>query len=543
MSSVRGYRWRFESTLAGLAGGDLLARLAPELLGLGDSLVLPAGFVVASSLVLDWTTIGWLFGWVLFGSVVFQMAPLLFPVGVREWAHGLPNRAAMAVNAVGVGVFVETFVLEQFRFGTTPLPVDVGLFPVVLGGVVCLSLLSQALPPVRARSGLLYTFEESTYPSAGFPDVFVTQYVLLVLVVGTLLAEVSLLFPLPELLILAAVGYDVTTDVVGVGDVPARRDVAERVVQGGSAVWYGMRGIVLLLYSLAGLFAVFLLDYLYVELLGLWTLLSVRPVDAAFVLYCLTGATVLVAVANVRFAERIPAQLRRQQGNRKAILRTSRSDPLETDQKRLPGFMVPAGLLVLSLEVARPAAIERLPAAAVPPLSLPAPVVGLALLAGALGVVTLLWPERLPSTSFTDYLVAPLSLACFLTLGIGLGFADVGALAAGDLAELGRAVRSALLVFVVALAPFVGYEVAPLERQGAGPLSAIAKAVGGLLLVVATYFVLAVLLPGSFLDPSSAVGYALTSVFVALSILLSASVLAHVFAFAYLAEAMVRGFE
>ncbi|WP_254273208.1 hypothetical protein [Haloarcula marina] len=481
--SLRWSDWSYERVLAGIAGTDVLVRVVPELLGLGDSLLLPVAFVLTSQFVLDWGTVGWALGWTLFASVVFQLAPLLFPRRLHEWAHGLPNRFTMAVSTVAVGVFLEKLLVESLGFGTTPLPVPTAFFPVVVLFVFGLCLVARFVTPVRVDTPFLYSFDASVYPVAESEGMLVvTQQLFVVCFVGLLLAELSLLFPLPELLVLSVVGYDGVAAVMSdVEELPSRRDVAERVVQASTAVWHGPRGIIWALYATAGLFAAFFVDYLYVDALELWALSTVRPVDAAFAAYTLAGMTVLVAIATLRLAERIPLELQDGLGDQIARERLrpnvspagvsttnggprNEGTPLADDStRRLPGLMVPAALLVMSLELARPNYTGDPPVSQIPPLELSAPIVALAVVAGVVGVATVVRPDAFPSSGLSDYQAGAVSVACFFTLGLGVGFFDVAGSATGSKPALVVTVSNVVLWAGVTLAPFVGYELDPIE--------------------------------------------------------------------------------
>jgi hypothetical protein len=464
---------------------------------------------------------------VLFASVVFQLSPALFPGNLSEWAHGLPNRLAMAVCSVAVGVCLEKLIVEQLGFGTTPLPVSTSVLPLVLLGVTVVVVATRLVEPVRIDSDLLYTFEPVANPldeAAGY--LVASQQLLVVVFVGVLLAQMSLLFPLPELLILAAVGYDASTYAVGaVEEVPSRRDIAERVVQAALGIWYGPRGIVWAVYATAGLFAAFLIDYVYLEGLDVVALLSVRPKDALFAIYVLVGMTTLVAIASIRLAERIPAQL---QERRKASWEERTGVPWEkraemswredrrdsapahdssvptTKKRRLPGFMIPAGLLVMCLELARPNFTGNPPVAEVPPLALSGPILALAAVAGVVGVATVVRPSLFPSSGLSDYAAAPVSVACFFTLGLGIGFANVSNFASGTPMELARTGGNVVMWLGVTLSPFVGYEMDPLEEAdhiGTGIVDGI---VGSGVLLVGFLLVsglVALLFPTSSLSP------------------------------------------
>jgi hypothetical protein len=450
----------------GLASIDLAARIVPELLGLGDSLLLPVGALLATTYALELATVGWLFGWLLFGMVVFQMSPLLFPRRLHEWAHGLPNRVALTASAVGVGVFIEQSILVGLQVGRSPLPVALERFPLVAGAAVVLLLLSRFVPPVRWESGLLYSFDRSIYPrEEARSGIFTTQHLLVVLLLGVLLAETSLLFPLPELLILAVVG----SDLVGrplTGSVPARRDVTERLVQGVAGLWIGPRGLLWFFYSSFGLFAVFFFLVLYVDYLDFWALLASRPRTGAFLAYCFGGMAVLVIVASVRLLERIPAQIHTRQRRGGLATRTSEATPPAGDRSRVPGLLIPAGVLWVVLEFARPTFENGTPAAEIPAFTITPTLVGVAAVTSLLGVLTVVRSGWFPELPLSDYQAAALSMACLFTLGIGVGFSTGSTEPTGGSMRL-HVLSSSVAVFGTAMGPYVGYELAPAEDSAA----------------------------------------------------------------------------
>lgn len=451
-----------EVVFGGLASVDLATRMVPELLGFGDSLLVPVGALLATTYALELSTAGWLFGWLLFATVVFQMSPLLFPRRRHEWAHGLPNRFALTVSAVAVGVFVEQGILLGLDAGRSPLPLSLDRFPSVAAAVFGLLLLSRLLPPVRWESNLLYSFDRAIYPEdrAG-TGIFTTQHLLVVLLLAVLLAETSLLFPLPELLVVAVVGGDLLGRPF-TGSVPARRDVTERVVQGITGLWIGPRGLLWFFYSSFGLFAVFFFLVLYVDFLDFWALLARRPRTAAFVAYCFGGMAVLVIVSSVRLLERIPAQIHTQRRRDELATRTSGATPPAVDRPRVPGLLIPAGVLWVLLEVARPAFENGTPAAEMPPFTVTPTLVAVAVVTSLVGLLTVVRSEWFPATPLSDYQAAALSMACLFALGIGVGFSSNSATPVGGSMRL-HVVSNTVVAFGAAMGPYVGYELAPVE--------------------------------------------------------------------------------
>lgn len=469
--------------LGGIAGSDLMVRLVPELLGLGDNVVVPVGAIVVTQLVLDWSYLGWLLSWLLLAVVLFQLAPITFPQDEREWAHGLPGRTCFALSGVVLGLFFEKLMLEWTGIGRSPFQYGVEYAPVAVVGILLLLFVSRILPPMRLGGSLVYEFDGRDYPvesTAGMG--FLGPYLLLVAVVGLMLAEISLLFPIPELLILGVSLHDVFGyQLRSVPQIPARRDLAERVVLGSAAIWSGLRSSFLLLYLVAGLLTIILLDMLYINATHLWKLPGVRPLNFAFAVFTLGGATVFGTVHIVRLIERIPLLIsggdshhaiqfydrdylrRRVHG----VVRPfhlvkfydeedlhSTADVMEP-KPRIPGLMIPAGFLFGSLTLALPSTEWR-SFENTAPLEVTGPIVGLALVAAAIGTISVLRPGRVPDLQISDYYAGPVSIALFLIFAIGLD---------DNLVILSRDPRAVFLqlvsnvgVFFIFMSPFLGFE-------------------------------------------------------------------------------------
>lgn len=508
---------RFKHVLGAVAGTDLLVRILPELLDLGDTLIVPVGTVLVTRLVLDWALIGWLLSWVLLAMVLFQIAPITFPYGARDWAHGLPGRTAVTVSGITLGVFLEKAILEWTQIGQSPFPyrIEPLTVGVVFAGLVVLFTASLALPPLQWGTTVLYRFDENELPvESGTGASFFGSYLLLVVVIGLMLAEISLLFPLPEVLILGVSVYDIVGyKLRSIPALPARRDVAQRLVIGVAAIWSGFRGAIWVIYNVAGLLAIILINALYIRGLHLWQLPAVRPVDAAFAFFTLGGATVLATVSIVRLIERIPVHYFFNP-------HFEDQDAVEADthlikpRPRVPGFMIPAGLLFGSLELARPntgrVSIENLP-----PLELTGTVLLIAAIASVLGVATVFRPAWFPALSVSDYYAGPVSLANFLALGFWLE--DIIAIPFGEPALVIRNLTFLVTGYCFFLSPILGFEYT--EQSGTDIAANIVEGIKLAVSSIIFYFVLLVismvvirLLPVSFSPPIAEAGRALATV-------------------------------
>lgn len=509
LDGASGSAWKISLALFVIV--DLFARLFVDIVGLGDSIALPVSLLLTSKYVFDWATLGWVFGWILYASVVFQMAPLLLPRERYEWAHGLPNRLTMAIGAVGIGVFIEREVLQFFNVGSTPLPLSANDFPLVIIGIIALLAIALLLPPIRIDSSFLYTFERTTYPIREPPSTYlIGPYLLVVGILGVLLAHVSLLFPIPELLILGLLGLSFGRTVISdASAIPARREHAERIVQGASAIWQGPRGLVWVGYIAMTMFVALALDAAYLIMLDPFRLLGVRPLDALFVLYCLTVMTVVVMISSTRLAERIPARLHERDSDTlpehvrerakelqelsdealrekiseiqpdnaddefiekkieeiRSVGRStvSRKTPPGTDKERVPGFLLHAGIPVMVLELARSDYVSNPPVSEIPALELSPLFVGVALTAGSAGLVSIARPSIWPTFDLSDYKYTIYSFAGLSTTTLGIGFYSVAnsLYSSNAFAEVPTAIQfggNVLHVVILCLVPYLGFE-------------------------------------------------------------------------------------
>lgn len=379
------------SGFGGLACLDIVWRSLPELVGLGDSLVLPAMLALSTGVVLDAGTVGWVLGWFLLASLVAYVAPRLYPESAQGVASGVPMRLAVAGSTVAVGTLIErTIVEEWFGVGTTPIPyglerlgailaASAGAFAVAMalgylssrirggrgradpnspagsrGSGAGSSVGSSGIRTDRATGGadlLNYSFDSSggssptsspslrdhhergvTATVSPGPVSLVAVSVLLCGFLGLLLSGVSLLYPLPELVVVGWFVRDTAIEVLDLthGQIPVRLDVAERFAMGASAVWAGVRGVLTFVYVCSGLFLT-IIYVLYVrQLVG--DVFGSGLVPGMFLVACLGTATLHAAVYWLRIVDRLPAHLF--------------ADDETAPVGRVPGLLIPSGLLV-----------------------------------------------------------------------------------------------------------------------------------------------------------------------------------------------------
>jgi hypothetical protein len=250
------------SSVGGVALVDLLVRSVPELLGVGESLVVPVLFLFSVRHVLDLGFVGWTLGWLFLYVVVFQFTPYLYPSRVRDWAAGVPVRFALATSSVLVGVVTESLVIRVLPLlGTTVVPNRWTIFAGVLGMAGLLFVVAAVLPPV-GHSLSFFARPTSTLvelPRSVRNTISVTEFIVrssfVAVLIGVLLAEMSLLYPLPELLAVTIVGYDFVRSALGrVNVLPARSDLAEQVAVGGVAAWGSIRELLQLVYVMGILY-------------------------------------------------------------------------------------------------------------------------------------------------------------------------------------------------------------------------------------------------------------------------------------------------
>ncbi|SFR35065.1 hypothetical protein SAMN04487947_0260 [Halogeometricum rufum] len=339
-------RLLFLGGIGGLAVTDLLFRGVAELVGIGDSLVVPLGMLIVSRHVLDLATIGWGIGWLFLFSLVFYFAPHLFPTRISDWAAGLPVRTALSVSAILVGIVTEKAIVSLIpSVGTTPFPLSVQSAVVVVGMTVPLFGVATVLPNVGSSTRVLSYDDESmvVLPKRMRTELsffeFTFRGAFVAVALGVLLAEVSLLYPIPELLVVGFAAYDSVGGSIGTPSyLPAGRDLAEKISTGTVAAWGGIRELLVLLYVT---FVIFVAVVFGLYVFSQWSLpqsVIDSPENVGLGLILVVPSIVYAVQYGVRILERIPGQMRT------SMHGVETPDEIRT---RAPGFLLPPVCLVL----------------------------------------------------------------------------------------------------------------------------------------------------------------------------------------------------
>lgn len=441
--------------LGGIAGLDLLARIVPDLLFSGDVLVIPVTVLLTSKLVIDATSLGWFLGWGLLGTAVFLIVPRIFPRQLEAWARGIPARGTIALGSVVSGIWFSALVgqLEQFS-GSHVVP-PWWTLPATFVAILVLIPVTRALPALGSGmfSERASLFALNQRVSGGKVAGRVT---LIVFLAGMLLALVSRLFPVPELLLLTFAAKEAISEFVlsTSSGVSSRKDVAERFVMGLGVVWLGQDAVLGLLYAAFPTFFVLYFDLAVVRLLADPLALGTEPLAVAFVGLTLGGATFGVVVTSVRLVERLPASFLTEYVDTGGQL----AEDFDELKPRVPGFMLLPGLLLALYGIVAPKSLVATRySLSVAPLEL-----GIAaLLSGAL-LVTVLGAQSFPGVEVREYHAAVVSAAVFFTVTFaGIGFAGIGLVDGSRLGAstpVGVGLVFGYFILAVVVAPFAGFE-------------------------------------------------------------------------------------
>lgn len=338
---------RWKQALFGALSIDLLLRAIAELLGEGSAAAVSAGAGLLSRYLFDLSTVVWVYGWLLLWMVVFQLTPVLFPRQAGpDWTEGIANRALVATGSVAVGLtlegwlaWVEGPVLETDVFTARLLvqPIEAGalLVGILLGYAGVRWLGRTPLDRLAADRSLLYRPTTRPDPTGITAD----RYLLAVVVLGTVLASVALLFPLPELVVvgLQLADFLLVLGAVAVGGgayVSAREDVVKGLVGATLAVWGELEDLFQVAYVLAPLAWIAVVAAAVIKAVDFGTVLARQPAGLAVLVACLAVGGGYTVIYEFRMCERLRA---RRLGD------ADGADPL--DPPRVPLFLLPAGLL------------------------------------------------------------------------------------------------------------------------------------------------------------------------------------------------------
>lgn len=400
-----------EVAIYGTASIDLVMRLVAELLGFGRSVGLLVPFLVTGRLALGLDTIGWALGWVLLWLLLFLYGPLFFPEQGEtrtDWTLGLPNRLLVATAAVGVGITFESWlaIFESLaNYG------GIVSSPVYVPPIAALALLGATLVGhlvVRTLEPTSWTVEHVPVPTRPrerpiAPD----RYLSAVVVLGAILAVVAVLFPLPELLVVAFGAGSVVASLAPLTTPSAylfaiREDLVRGILGGALAVWQALEGLSHLVYVLTPLLWFWLFAVGTIHLLDVRAAVARTPLSLLLLLGVLGAAGLHVVLFTFRLSLRVRARARGEE-----------QPPL------VPLFLLPLGValfvslaVIISSGTTTPNSLSR--------VGFSGPLTALGLLSIGLSVVTVLRPAAFPLTGpdVDDRATAAIATALTLTSSI-----------------------------------------------------------------------------------------------------------------------------
>lgn len=300
---------RARGLLAGTAFADLLVRVAADAAAFGLTSTLSAVSVVLSRVALDLQLVGWALGWAFLGLVVVQLGPLLFPVDDAQWTDGAVARFALALAAVAVGVTLEAVVLADTEALSSPLSLDATALAFVVPGALASYFLVRSLPTVRVDTQYLYGLDAAVdrHPGTVTPG----RYALVVCLLGVVLFETALLFPVPELVVIGSHTVPLVGGALGVDDrynVPGGADIAERFARGAAAVWAGVEHLALVVVVLLTTFVAFVSFGGYFVTVDVLAAARATPVATGAFVGGLLAALGLAVATSARVLERVYAR-------------------------------------------------------------------------------------------------------------------------------------------------------------------------------------------------------------------------------------------
>ncbi|MEZ3118116.1 hypothetical protein RYH80_19555 [Halobaculum sp. MBLA0147] len=310
--------------VGGLGLVDIALRLVPEALGVGDGIVLPAALKLITEETITSSELGIATGLVMLVVPVLYLTPRLFPREFFTSRHNIVLRTVVGVSVLAVTLYTREAILVLVVGESTWVPVTPSVRSAVqlLVGIIVGLIGILYLPWERVGSAPRVSGPSTGAASGGWSDVGdggawpsvadldapmgpLATATLLVVGVGVVLATVSLLYPIPELL---AVGVGLVVPVAGVTtrtvglEVPwiqsgdQLTDIAEPLVLAVRSVWDGVGGAAVFVYTVVILYSL--------SLAGAQDVVSQFQQHGPFV-WVLYGGTVLVPVIYaVRYVER-----------------------------------------------------------------------------------------------------------------------------------------------------------------------------------------------------------------------------------------------
>lgn len=430
-------RWRPSSPLellGGVAVVELVVRVLADLLLVLDATVLTTGVMAVVQVASVGGTVGWAVGWLLMGLATFQGLPQVFPDEATHVGNDIMKRVVLAAGAVAAALYLNGLlaalpVLEggRVRPGLGWLAATL----VVVAALVALGRDARVTPVTR------YVYYRGTADDDATRmalDILLSRSLLIVMLLALVLAVVSRLFPLPELLVLAVAARRRVTATDGRGG----GDIAERLMRGVRSIWVGPKGVVGVAYGLAAMVWSLMLTLDYLRGMENAADVVTDPLAVLFVLCTLGLGTLFVVVGMTRAVERLPAAI----GQRVA------GDAFVGP--RIPGMLAPGAALFVLYELNRDGAADSTAHA----LSVSPGDVGAALLLAAVAALVLWKPILVPRLPISDYLAIPLSATVVLGSTSAL-------LSVRMDPDMFGSLTPAVMVYTFSLAylsPFVGYE-------------------------------------------------------------------------------------
>ncbi len=325
-----GGRLAVAASLGGLGAVDIGLRVAPDLLGIGESIVIPALLGVTAQAIVSSPVVGTLVGAVMLAAPVAYLTPALFPRAFLTSRRNLLVRGFVGLSALVVALYAREAILVVVTGEPSWTPVTPSVWSAtrilaaVAAGLAVLLLvpwdrfgttperMSSGDEKRRQSDGSTATRLEpdrdgdsDTDPDGGStldpwqrsideldpPLGLLATGTLLIVGVGVVLATVSLLYPIPELLAIGAGLY-----VAASPNQSRTTDVVEPLILAVRSIWDGVAGATVFVYTVVVLYIL--------SVAGAWGVVSVfsRVGPAGGVFYT-TAVLVPIAYA-VKYVER-----------------------------------------------------------------------------------------------------------------------------------------------------------------------------------------------------------------------------------------------
>jgi hypothetical protein len=368
---VGGGRRLFVGGIGGATAFDVLLRLVPEMVGLGDTVIISSGAVFVTTYVFEAQHASFLLGWAILFALAFNFTPHLYPLKFVDAATSYLTRFTVAASSTAVGVVTVdgVYVLVASVSGQvsrqamvtpkarTAIAVLAGV--TILHSVATVAMCTDRIPPIGADTRWLSrphtgqeereSTERSQQAEPVDPDPTVSERCsastvirggLMSVALGVVLAAVYLLYPVTELFVLGYICHELLAAHVGFFTPGLGTGLEERLAMGAAAAWASSRHIVSLLFAAcilltASMVSIGLNTQTYQGAAG-------RPGDTLLALVVTVATFVYVLRYVARILVRIPYQVEE--------LRETRftTPDIGTDGEapyRIAGFMVPAALV------------------------------------------------------------------------------------------------------------------------------------------------------------------------------------------------------